>query len=387
MKIGIDARMLGTGFGIARYVQQLVLHLEKIDTANQYILFLRKENWDEFEPTKPNFKKVLAGIPWYSLAEQIKFPAIIKAEKVDLMHFPHWNVPLFYNEPYVVTIHDLIMYHYKRTEASTHGPMVYWIKDQMHRIILNKAVRTAKKIFVTSEFTKNDLSKTLHVPLEKMIVTYQAPFEKINFTNNVENIRTKYNITKPFVLYVGAAYPHKNLDGLIIAWKIFTEKHGNDYQLVLTGKENYFYKKLVKDFSTTLRFGRNDNNDATDNKDIVYTSMASDAELTALYAHTSLYVFPSFYEGFGLPPLEAMTHDVPVISSSRSCMPEILGNAAEYFDPDNLNEMAETIWRGLTDQNLREKLKTEAKKQIIKYSWDTLAEQTLQIYQSVDKSH
>lgn len=374
MKIGIDARMLGTGFGIARYVQQLLIHLDKIDHENQYVLFLRQENWDVFEPTGNNFKKVLADIPWYGLAEQLQLPKIIKKENVDLMHFPHWNIPIFYDGPFVVTIHDLIMYHYKRTEASTHGPLIYWLKDKIHRNVINNAVKKAKKIITTTEFTKNDVNKTLKVPLDKMITTYQAPFETAQKVDYEETLK-KFAITKPFVLYVGSAYPHKNLDGLVDAWTIFQEKYGLDYQLVLAGKENYFYKKL-KTKIDELSFG----------EDILILNQPSDTELSALYSSASLYVFPSFYEGFGLPPLEAMSHDLPVISSNQSCLPEILNGAVEYFNPENKDEMADTMNKVLLNNVLRENLKVAGKNLLKKYSWDKLAQETLQIYLSVDKS-
>ena len=189
MKIGIDARMYGPKqSGLGRYIQQLVENLKKIDTGNEYVVFLHQNNISEFSNTNnANFKIVIANISWYSLAEQIKFKKIIKKEKLDLMHFPHWNVPLFYNDPFVVTIHDLIMYHYPRPSATTLGPIKFWFKDLAHRIVLRHAVRKAKKIIVTSEFTRQDVHKTLGVELEKMAVIYQAPFN-IRITNGT-NLR------------------------------------------------------------------------------------------------------------------------------------------------------------------------------------------------------
>ena len=381
MKIGIDARMFGSGFGLARYTQQLILHLEKIDLQNQYILFFRKENWNEFEPTNPNFKKVLADIPWYSLAEQFKFPAIIKKQKVDLMHFPHWNVPLLYSGRFVVTIHDLIMYHFPRANATTLGPLAYWAKDRLHRLVVKNAVRCADKIIATSEFTKKDIRETLGTPEEKMVVIYQAPFKKfpisnfqfpINFQNpNDQNILEKYNISKPYILYVGAAYPHKNLETLLKGWKIFEERNENEYQLVLVGKENYFYRKLI-------------NNSTLQHCDIVYTGFLPDDELETLYNHASLYIFPSLYEGFGLPPLEAMARGVPVASSDSSCLPEILQDAAYYFRPQDERAISDAIQHLLIDKNLRARLIERGQKLCTTYSWNKLATETLSIYQNTD---
>ena len=190
MRIGIDCRMLGPEQGgIGRYVEQLVKHLLEIDRENQYILFLRKEqinNFQSFEFLRTGFSifnfqlhTVLVDIPWYSWKEQTTLARTIRKQKLGLMHFPHWNVPIFYNDPFVATIHDLIMFHYPRPEATTLGPVKFWLKDRMHRMVIRHAVNRAEHILVTSEFTKQDVHQTLGVPMERMTVTYQAPFKKM----------------------------------------------------------------------------------------------------------------------------------------------------------------------------------------------------------------
>ncbi|MBU2542839.1 glycosyltransferase family 4 protein [Patescibacteria group bacterium] len=374
MKIGIDCRMFGPGFGLARYTQQLVKNLLEIDLENQYVLFFRGCDIKEFiAGSNKNVKIVITDIPWYSLAEQIKFKSIIKKQKIDLMHFPHWNVPLLYNEPFVVTVHDLIMYHYPRPEATTLGPIKFWFKNRMHRFVLNHAVAVAKHIIVTSEFTKQDVHATLGVELKKMTVTYQAPFAQKHTTFGLNTKTQKhpidFEITKPYVLCVGAAYPHKNLDGLLRAWDLFEDKYGGDYQLVLVGKQDYFYRNIRSDVSCQLP--------------VVFTGFVPDDELVELYKNASLYVFPSKYEGFGLPPLEAQQFDIPVASSSASCLPEVLGESALYFDPENIEQMADTIHRGLTDQDIRFELKQNARENLQRFSGDVLARVTLGVYNSI----
>ena len=363
MKIGIDARMYGPKqSGLGRYVQQLIDGLLKIDNENQYVLYVRTYE-QQYEITNyENCKIIVVDIPWYSLAEQIKFKKIIKQEKVDLMHFPHWNVPLFYNDPFVVTIHDLIMYHYPRAEATTLGPIKFWLKDRAHRVVLRHAVRKAKKIIVTSEFTRQDVHKTLGVRLEKMAVVYQAPFERYKTQET-----NKLQITKPYVLYVGNAYPHKNLERLLKAWGIFEEKFGGVYQLVLAGKSSFFYEGL-KSYALCP-------------KSAVFVGYVPDDELSQLYFNASLYVFPSLYEGFGLPPLEAQQYGVPVISSSASCLPEVLGESALYFDPENIEQMADAIHRGLTDENIRLELKQNAAENLKRFSGERMARETKKIYE------
>ncbi|HQF57429.1 MAG TPA: glycosyltransferase family 1 protein [Candidatus Magasanikbacteria bacterium] len=371
MRIGIDCRMLGPGFGLARYVEQLVKHLLVIDSNNEYVLFVQTNN---FLPFSRKCKVVVADIPWYSWAEQIKFKKIIDREKVDLMHFPHWNVPFFYHKPFVVTIHDLIMYRFPRPEATTLGPLKFWLKDQAHRLLVRQAVKKAKHILTTSEFTKQDIHQILGVPMEKMLVTYQAPFEnqKSLESENQNFDLNNYNINKKYVLYVGAAYPHKNLERLLQAWKIFSNKHGNDYQLVLVGKDNYFYHRLINDSSLTLPLLKRG--------EVVYTGFVPDDELIELYKNASLYIFPSLYEGFGLPPLEAQIHKIPVVSSNASCLPEVLTDSVLYFDPENIEQMADIIWTGLTDNNLRLELQNNAQENLKRFSWQKLAEQTLDVY-------
>lgn len=379
MKIGIDARMLGPGFGIARYVEQLVLHLETLDTHNEYVIFLRKENFDLFVPKNKNFKKVLADIPWYGWKEQVVLPFLFLKEKVDLMHFPHWNIPILYPKKFVVTIHDLIMFHFPRQEASTHGPFVYFLKDQMHRFLVRYASTRAKCIFVTSEFTQKDMHETLGVPNEKMLVTYQAPFgsvnneqETVDKKQNSGDVLNKYGVKNPYVLYVGAAYPHKNLENLLKAWKIFGEKHP-EYQLVLAGKENFFYKRLKNNLPIFFAKGGPASGWQSSNLPI-FTGFVSDSELEVLYAEAKLFVFPSLYEGFGLPPLEALARGVPVVASNASCLPEVLQDAVLYFDPTRPEEMAEVLEQGITAPIVG------GEEFVKRYSWDELARQTVELY-------
>ncbi|MDD2656787.1 MAG: glycosyltransferase family 1 protein [Patescibacteria group bacterium] len=366
MKIGIDARMLSSNFGIGRYVQQLVLHLQKIDKENQYLIFLRQENFDEVEIENLNFTKILADIPWYTLGEQSEFLSILQKNPVDLMHFPHWNVPYFYDGKFVVTIHDLTMYHYARPETSTLGHFKFWVKDKAHRTLIKHLVKKTKHIITTSEFTARDIVETLGVDRDKITVTYQAPFVNNDLKENIANVLEKFKIDKKFVLYVGAAYPHKNLDNLLSSWQIFNEEKSNDYNLVLVGKDNYYYQNLKNKF--------------VDLKNVIFTGLVGDSDLVDLYKKASVFVFPSLYEGFGLPPLEASLYALPVAASSASCLPEVLGEGAMYFDPHNKAQMADVLYTILTDENIRSELKYQARENLKRFSWEKLATETKDIY-------
>lgn len=369
MKIVIDARMYGARQGgLGRYIEQLILNLEKIDKENQYIILLRLENYPLYQPKNPNFQKIMVDIPWYGWKEQFFLPKIIKKLKADLVHFPHWNVPLFFNGNFVVTIHDLLLLHYPSRRASTLSPLLYWMKNQIFLLVLKHAVKTARQIITVSEFSKKDLMETLKIKSEKIIVTLLSPFENHAFTDT--DLTKKYNITKPYWLYVGVAYPHKNLEALLSAWEIFYKQYSCNYQLVLAGNKNYFYERLEKIIKEK------------NIKNVILTDFVPDTELPNLYKKAALYVFPSLYEGFGLPPLEAMQYNLPVISSERTCLPEILGDAALYFDPTSPDEIAQTAHLVLSDKNTSEKLQKNGQKILQKYSWKTVAEKTLKNFQN-----
>ena len=376
MIIGIDARFFGPrGKGIGRYTQKLIENLEEIDKQNQYLIFLRKENWDDFQPFSPNFKKVLADYKWYSVKEQIFMPFAIRRYKVDLMHFPHFNVPIFYFGKFVVTIHDLILRHFPTRRASTLGPVLYRLKNLAYQIVIRLAVRRSEKIITVSDYVKRDIAGSFKVEPQKIIVAYEGKPEKElkSKTSDTKSLQN-YNIQKPYLLYVGNAYPHKNLEKLAGAFDILVSRDRIPLQLVFVGEHDYFYK-WFKNYLAERFFHLE--------KAIIFTEFITDSMLADIYNNASLYVFPSLCEGFGLPPLEAMAHGVPVVSSNATCLPEILGEAAIYFNPLDVKDMAGKIRRVIKSQNLRQVLVSRGFEQIKKYSWQKMAEETLAIYKII----
>ena len=175
MRIGIDARFYGPlGKGLGRYTQKLIENLEKVDTENQYFIFIRKENFNDYKPNNKNFEKVLADFRWYSFAEQFQLPPLIKRYNLDLMHFPHFNVPIFYNGKFIVTIHDLILTQYPTERATTLGPIKYKMKRLGYKIVIRNAVKKAKKIIAVSNFTKSEIIKYFKLKENRITVTYEA---------------------------------------------------------------------------------------------------------------------------------------------------------------------------------------------------------------------
>ena len=389
MRIGIDARFYAEAGGIGRYTRELINELAKIDDINEYLIFVTSQGGELYQPQNARFIKVVVNIRWYSWQEQIWWPLILYQQKIDLMHFLHWNAPLFYHKAFLITVHDLILLRFPDRHASTLPAVFYWIKYIAHKLVLQSAVRRARKIFVPSKFVKNDLIEKLKVAEEKIIVTYEGvglhqqchrdspvggeaiPFIARDCFVVPPAGGTPRNdmLAEPYLLYVGTAYPHKNLERLLEAFAILKKSWPKPLSLVLVGRDNYFYQRLKY-------LARKQYSDLP----IIFLNEVSDAELADLYHNASAFVFPSLSEGFGLPPLEAMSHGVPVLASNASCLLEILGDAALYFDPYKPEELANQASRILIDENLREKLIKNGLSQVQTYSWQKCAQLTLAEY-------
>lgn len=370
MRIGIDCRML-KATGIGRYISSLIEELSKIDRDNQYILFLKKEDFSSFRLPGKNFKKVLAPFHWYGISEQLKFPKIIKKEHLDLIHFPHFNIPLRYKGDFVVNIHDLTLHRHKTTRASTKSVLTYQIKHWLYKIVIKQAVKKSLKILTISIFTKNDIIKTFKVPEDKIVVTYPGgPSSNLTLLKPNVNILTNLGIKKPFVLYVGNAYPHKNLDNLLRSLKYLPL----NISLVLAGKRDEFHNRVEK-LAEKMNFSDR----------VIFTDFVTDEELVALYRNASVFVLPSLNEGFGLPALEAQSFGLPVSCSRRSSLPEILGDSARYFNPLKPKDIAEKIKEILGNKKLREELIFKGYNKIKEYSWSKMAKETLKVYEETGK--
>lgn len=370
MRIGIDARFYGTlGKGLGRYTEKLIKELEKIESQDEFVVFLRKENYDEYIPQSSRFTKVLADFSWYGWQEQILFPRLLLRYQLHLMHFPHFNVPLLYSRPFAVTIHDLILLHYPTVKASELSPFLYWIKYVVYRFVISSAIRRAKTIFTVSRFTERDLA--LHYPktVKKICMTYEAadtacPLLSPEEENALQVLRLNFRGEgKPYVLYVGNAYPHKNLGLLLEVARLLPEK-----RFVCVGKEDYFYKEL-KERVKSLQL---------DN--VFFVGFVPDRLLPTLYREAESYFFPSLYEGFGLPALEALAFGTPVVLARAGALPEIVGEAGIFFNPKNIEEVKNKLELVGKNAALRQRVKKLGYERVMQFSWARMAAETLREY-------
>lgn len=381
MRIGIDGRFYGgeQSKGLGRYTQKLIENLARLDNKNEYFIFLQEQEYKTWKITTENFHRILAPYHWYSLTEQLFMPIKIKNVELDFMHFPHFNVPLFYNGPFIVTIHDLIISRFPTERATTLGPWLYKIKQMAYHRVIKHAAYAAKRIITVSDYSKKDIVDYFKLPEQKISVTYEATdLQEVKEVPEVEKnkILHHYNISAPYVLYIGNAYPHKNLEILLKVIKVLKKKQQLNWKLVLVGKKDYFYKRLEQ-----LAWAMDVE------KEVVFTGFVPDQDLPALYQEAMAYIFPSRYEGFGLPPLEAMSYGTPVLSSQQACLPEILGDAALYFDYQDVYGIIKQLEKITKNQNnIRRDLITKGLMKVREYSWERMARQTLRIYEQTFKN-
>lgn len=370
MRIVIDARLYNES-GIGRYIRNLIDHLEKLDKENEYFVILLIKDYNTFK-VGGRFKRNVADFKWYGISEQLILPKLLNKIKADLVHFPHFNIPIFYRGKFVVTIHDLIHQHFQMRRATTLNPLIYKFKQFGYKQIFKRAIFKSAKILVPSNYVKDLLIEEWKVNPQKLVVTYEAVDDKIISIrklikkNDEEKMLHKFNVKPPYIFYIGNAHPHKNVEGLIkVFLKLKNKNKRQNLQLVLSGSDHYFWQRIKREFK---------------HQDIIYTGLVTDEELVAIYKNAEAFVQPSFEEGFGIPLLEAMACGCPVVSSNAGALPEIGGDAAIYFDSHEISDMRDKIGMLLNDEKLRKDLIAKGLKRYKKFSWEKLAKQTLEVY-------
>jgi glycosyltransferase involved in cell wall biosynthesis len=363
MRIGIDTRFWNES-GVGRYVRNLIKNLSEIDTINEYILIVSPQFDSEQIKHKKNFKIITTDIRWHSLNEQLKFPNLLNKQNLDLMHFPYFSVPILYNRPYIVTIHDLILHHFATGEATTRSQLLYFLKLQAYKFVIQTSAQKAKKIITVSSSTKEEIIKHLKVPPKKIAVTYEG----------VELKSPAISTQKPnkYFLHVGNLYPHKNMNIILYAIKKIKGEENISINLSIVGKEDHFYFKYKKKVEEL----------GLENQ-VKFLGEVTDSELQNLYKNSLAYISPSLMEGFDLPTVEAMTNNCLVLASDIPVHHEICQEAAVYFnlkDEKDLIQKLKEIYNKGKESYIEKINKGNALTQ--KFTWQKMAQSTLEIYKN-----
>lgn len=356
MHIAIDARIINSTTGT--YVERLLHYLEQIDTENQYTVLVPSKDLNFWQPTNPRFTVRTVDFDNYSFAEQIGFKNFLDELGADLVHFCMPQQPILYRGAHVTTIHDLTLL---KTYNSDKNWFVYHAKQLIGRAVFYIVARTSKQVITPTEYTKLEVIQSLRIPAEKVTVTYEAA------DTAPADMQPYAHPFQEFILYVGQQSDYKNIRRLGDAHQKLLAKHP-DLGLILVGKKNASIEANEKYF--TDKGYRN----------IHFTGFIGDAQRDWLFANTKAYIFPSLMEGFGLPGLEAMGYGAPVVSSNATCLPEVYGDAARYFNPLDTDAMATAIDEVISNETLRQELIAKGYAQVQKYSWEQMAEETLVVY-------
>jgi glycosyltransferase involved in cell wall biosynthesis len=361
MHIAIDARIINSSTG--RYVERLLHYLEQIDNVNYYTVLVRAGDEKYWTPTNDNFQVKAAEFDNYSWAEQLGFKRFLDALNPDLVHFCMPQQPILYTGKTVTTIHDLTLLN---TYNSDKNWFIFHFKQLVGRFVFKRVARKSNLVLTGTEYVRQEVINYTGVSPEKVVLTYEAADIPDLTPEPYDAVKNKN-----YIMYVGSQSDYKNIRRLIQAHQSLLDAHP-DLQLVLVGKTSGINGRPA---------GRNKTwAEKSGFKNVVFTGFVPDEQLAWLYTHSAAYVFPSLMEGFGLPGLEAMLYGAPVVSSNATCLPEVYGDAAEYFDPLSVEDMAAAIERVITDEPTRKKLIEAGGMQIKKYSWRRMAEQTHHAY-------
>lgn len=372
-RVVIDARMWGVEHtGIGRYLANLLEAIrEEREKGWEFSLLIRKKERERISSLLGRgFDFIPVEAPHYSLREQGEIPLILSRLKPDLVHFPHFNIPVFSFYPFVVTIHDLVKHFFRGRETTTRTPFLYWPRYGFYRFIVWWAVKRARLVIVPTRWWQKRLGEIYPGTKNKIFFIHEGvdPFflkKEKGGREKANQIRKKYHLEgKRFIIYTGNLYPHKNVDRLVAAVSDLKE----DLFLALAGREGVFHQRLKKKFPHCRK--------------LIFLGFVPDRELKLLYQEAVCLVQPSLMEGFGLTGLEAMACGCPVVSSRASCLPEVYGSAAVYFDPFSENDIKEKIRIILKDSKLRAKMRKRGYQRVKKFSWRKAARETLAVYQA-----
>jgi glycosyltransferase involved in cell wall biosynthesis len=366
VRIGIDARKLHD-YGIGTYIRNLLRQLARLDHTTEFILLSRPEDVAALSALGENFRAVPSGAGNYSVSEQVSIPLALKREGVTLFHAPHYVLPPLVTCRSVVTIHDCI-----------HLMFPQYLPNRLAlsyaRGSIAMATRRATRIMTVSDSSKRDIMRFFGTPAEKIDVIPNAYDERFGIApreDEIVRVRERYQLHDEFILYAGNVKPHKNLERLIEAFHLVRQRGLDHVKLVLIGDDISKYAALRRAVHSHQL-----------HKYVRFLGYQPEETLRALYRLASVFVFPSLYEGFGLPPLEAMASGTPVVTSNVSSLPEVAGDAAILVDPHSPEAIADGILLVLTNPTLRDDLRARGLARARQFSWETSVQRVREIYRA-----
>lgn len=367
MRIGIDARLMHhQPAGISKYTLYLVNALAEVDSDTQYTLFQHRRHRDSIV-SGHNFRRATIVAPVQSRLEQLMLPVELLRHQLDLLHSTDFIPPLYTSVPTVITVHDL---------AFLHWPHFLTEESATYYGQIDRAVAHARHIIVPSESTRTDVIGQLGVHPNKVTVIYEAANPRLSplpVDETRRRVVQRHGVPERYVLCVGTIEPRKNIDGLLRAFRHLIDAYGmDDVGLVIAGGRGWLYEEI---FATVERLDLADR--------VSFLGRVSDDELWRLYVGARCHIHPAHYEGFGLPPLEAMACGTPTIVSNVSSLPEVVGDAALLINPKEEEEIAVALHQLLTDDRLHEELSEKGLQRARHFNWTRAAKETLAVYRQV----
>jgi len=366
MRIGIDARLIHyRQAGISQYILQLIEGLARCDSEDEFVI-LQSIKSKRLLLHQPNFTHRGLLTPSHHRLEQLTLPLELSAIRLDVLHSPDFIPPFRRNCRSVITIHDLVFMlypHFLTKDAARYYGQI------------DQAVRRTDAIIAVSQATKRDIMRLLGVPENKVTVIYEAAnpiFRPLKTPDLRQRVRGRFGIPGEFILFVSTIEPRKNVPTLLRAFRQFRDAYRREVKLVLAGEKGWLFDEVFR-LVTELKL----------EKEAIFLGRVSTEELLWLYNTAEALVAPSIYEGFGLPPLEAMACGTPVIVSNVSSLPEVVGDAGILIDPTCPEELAVAMERILSDSELRASLIEKGLKRAALFSWDKAAQETLALYHSL----
>jgi glycosyltransferase involved in cell wall biosynthesis len=371
VKIAIDIRRM-TEFGVGTYIRNVVRTLGRLDCENEFLLVGSPAKVEEIGALPPNFRSVPLLASDRSVAGYREFRTALQGLHCDLVHIPNlFSVPRMLPCPYVMTVHDMLEHMSRAREQSG-----FW--RSFHFQMTKRVLAGAARIFAVSNFTRNEIEKLFESPSNHVEVVYNAIDERFLHGHasaaDRELIAQRYQVTYPFLLYAGRISAHKNVVRMIEAFSALkTELEKDqaypDLKLIIIGDDLSGNPDLRR---TVVRSGVQ--------HDVRFLGFVPIEVLRIFYDEAKIFVFPSLYEGFGLPPLEAMVHGTPVVTSNVTSLPEVVGNAAVLVNPENIFEIMRALHRVLMDKPLRDRMKQRGYEQAAKFSWEKSVRRMLEAY-------